>query len=200
MVKGWKGQGCHILPGMWKPQVNAHGYKKSIQKQQGICTGKVREKKVPASRTQPCTATSNSFLAQHAKADVCCLDLTRSLGDLLVCVISVCNDVCLSVLQVSDSLAEHMIQKATEKPQRQTGREQAALGTGDGQLRTQRQLIHRQVAACCIQHLKQTEHQAQAELHCLMLCELQAALWDYSLKVKDFKKHMCMGVKPCRYS
>lgn len=93
-----------------------------------------------------------------------------------------------------------MIRKATEKPQRQAGGEQAALGTGDGRLRTQHQLIHRQVAACRIQHLKRTEHQAPAEVHRSVLREVQAALWDYSLKLKGFKKYMCMGVKPCRYS
>lgn len=44
------------------------------------------------------------------------LDLTYSLGDELLCVISACNDVCLSILQVSDSLAEQgMIQKAIRK-------------------------------------------------------------------------------------
>lgn len=44
------------------------------------------------------------------------LDLTYSLGDELLCVISACNDVCLSILQVSDSLAEQgMIQEAIRK-------------------------------------------------------------------------------------
>lgn len=87
------------------------------------------------------------FLAQHAEVDVCCSDLTCSLGDRLLRVISACNEVCLSILQASDSLTEWMIWKAIEKCYCQAGCEQAALGAGDSWLRTQHQLFGRQAAA-----------------------------------------------------
>lgn len=32
MVKGWKVQGSDILPGIWKPEANAHSYKQEASR------------------------------------------------------------------------------------------------------------------------------------------------------------------------
>lgn len=31
-MKGWKGQGSDLLPGMWKPEVNAYSYKQQASR------------------------------------------------------------------------------------------------------------------------------------------------------------------------
>ena len=86
----------------------------SIQKPQGTCTGKVRDKKCQRaefSLAQPPSIISNSMFPCSACKDGHALLRPH----MLLCVISACNDVCLSILQVSDSLAEWRIRKAVGK-------------------------------------------------------------------------------------
>lgn len=153
--EGWKEQGSDILPGMWKPEVNAHSYK-----QQASRNGKefAQERWEIKSASEQNSALHNHrvlsviacFLARHAKADVHCLNLTRSLGDTLLRVISACNNVCLSVLQVSDSLGEWMIRKAVRKAVT-SGRAWASSPRHWGWPATHTVPAHLQ-AGCCMPH------------------------------------------------
>ena len=156
MVKGWKGQGSDTLPGMWKPEVNAHSYK-----QQGSRNSKefAQERWEIKSAGKQNSALHNHrvlsviacFLARHAKADMHCSDVTRSLGDMLLCVISACNDGCLSILQVSDSLTEWMIRKAVKKAVT-SGRAWASSPRHWGWSATHTAPAHLQ-AGCCMPHM-----------------------------------------------
>lgn len=126
---------------------------------QGICTGKARDKTCQGadlSLAQPSSTISKArFLAQPAKADADWSDLTRSSGDMLPWVISVCN--CLSLsLCITGFRQSHRRDELFEKLQCQAGHEQAAPGTGNSWLLTKHQPNCGQAAACQSQHSKQS--------------------------------------------